>query len=168
MLAQARLGPGRIHHCMRSIGQSELALDLMCERAQERKTFGKHLHEYANVADDIAESRIEIDQARLLVLKTAWMIDEVGAKAARKEISMIKALVPRMQCKITDRAMQIFGAMGLSPDTPLPDLYSWARAIRYADGPDEVHLRGVARLEIRASAENLGQAARYLTLPDRL
>jgi acyl-CoA dehydrogenase len=168
MLAQARLGPGRIHHCMRSIGQSELALDLMCERSQERKTFGKHLHEYSNVADDIAESRIEIDQARLLVLKTAWMIDEVGAKAARKEISMIKALVPRMQCNITDRAMQVFGAMGLSPDTPLPDLYSWARAIRYADGPDEVHLRGVARMEIKASREKLGQAARYLTLPERL
>jgi acyl-CoA dehydrogenase len=168
MLAQARLGPGRIHHCMRSIGQAELALELMCERAQERKTFGKYLHEYSNIADWIAQSRIEIDQARLLVLKTAWMIDEVGAKAARKEISMIKALVPKMQCEITDRAMQVFGAMGLSPDTPLSDLYAWARAIRYADGPDEVHLRGVARLEIRASQERQGQAAKYMTLPERL
>jgi len=167
-LAQARLGPGRIHHCMRSIGQTELALELMCERAQERKTFGKHLFERDNVADMIAESRIEIDQARLLVLKTAWMIDEVGTREARKEISMIKALVPRMQTTVIDRAMQVFGAMGMSPDTPLADLYTWGRALRYADGPDAVHLRSIARLELKQSRETLGDAARYLNIPDRL
>lgn len=119
MMAQARLGPGRIHHCMRSIGMAELALELMVERCQERKAFGKYLQQYSNVADWIAESRIEIEQARLLVLKTAWMIDEVGAKAARKEISMIKALVPRMHINVVDRAIQVYGAMGLTPDTPL-------------------------------------------------
>jgi acyl-CoA dehydrogenase len=167
-LAQARLGPGRIHHCMRSIGQCELALELMCERAQERKTFGKYLHERDNVADMIADSRIEIDQARLLVLKTAWMIDEVGTREARKEIAMIKALVPKMQTRIVDRAMQVFGAMGMSPDTPLADLYTWGRALRYADGPDAVHLRSIARMEIKASRESLGEAARYLTVPERL
>ncbi|MCC3306743.1 acyl-CoA dehydrogenase family protein [Sneathiella sp. HT1-7] len=168
MMAQARLGPGRIHHCMRSIGQCEVALELMCERSQERKTFGKYLSEHGSVAENIALSRIEIEQARLLVLKTAYLIDTVGARSARKEISMIKALVPAMQCRIADRAMQAFGAMGLSPDTPLADIYSWGRALRYADGPDEVHLRGIARMETKKSAENLGEAARYLTLPERL
>ncbi len=165
MMAQARLGPGRIHHCMRSIGQCEVALELMCERAQERKTFGKYLHEHGGVAEDIAQSRIEIEQARLLVLKAAYMIDTVGAKAARKEIAMIKALVPPMQCRIADRAMQIFGAMGISPDTPLADIYTWGRALRFADGPDQVHLRSIARMEIKKSAGNLGEAAKYLTLP---
>ncbi len=168
MMAQARLGPGRIHHCMRSIGQCEVALELMCERSQERRAFGKHLSEHGSVAENIALSRIEIEQARLLVLKTAYLIDTVGARSARKEISMIKALVPAMQCRIADRAMQTFGAMGLSPDTPLADIYTWGRALRYADGPDEVHLRGISRMEIKKSAENLGEAARYLTLPDRL
>ncbi len=167
MMAQARLGPGRIHHCMRSIGQCELALELMCERAQERKTFGKHLSERDNIAEWVARSRIEIDQARLLVLRTAWMIDEVGAREARREIAMIKALIPAMQCRITDRAMQVFGAMGLSPDTPLADLYTWGRALRYADGPDEVHFQSIARMEFKKSAEHLGQAARYMTLPKR-
>ncbi len=168
MMAQARLGPGRIHHCMRSIGQSEVALELMCERSLERKTFGKFLNEHGSVAENIALSRIEIEQARLLVMKTAYLIDTVGARAARKEISMIKALVPAMQCRIADRAMQVFGAMGISPDTPLADIYTWGRALRYADGPDEVHLRGIARMEVKKAGENLGEAARYLTLPDRL
>jgi len=167
MMAQARLGPGRIHHCMRSIGQSELALELMCARAQERKTFGRNLSDRDNISEWVARSRMEIDQARLLVLRTAWMIDNVGAKEARKEISMIKAIIPDMQCRITDRAMQVFGAMGMSPDTPLGDLYTWGRALRYADGPDEVHLRGIARMEFKDSAERLGEAARYLTPFDR-
>ena len=167
-LAQARLGPGRIHHCMRSIGQCELALELMTARAQERKTFGRYLHEHGAVADWIALSRCEIDQARLLVLKTAWMIDNLGAKAARGEIAMIKAIVPRMQTTILDRAMQTFGAMGISPDTPLADLWTRGRELRFADGPDEVHLRSIARHEIRRSRDNLGAASAYLTPPERL
>ena len=164
-LAQARLGPGRIHHCMRTIGQCELALDLMCQRAQERKTFGRYLHEHGPVAEWIALSRCEIEQARLLVLKTAWMIDTLGAKAAAGEISMIKAVAPRMQTTILDRAMQTFGAMGLSPDTPLADLWTWGRALRFADGPDEVHLRAIARREIARSRKNLGSTAAFLTPP---
>jgi acyl-CoA dehydrogenase len=166
-LAQARLGPGRIHHCMRSIGASELALELMTARSQERKTFGKHIYEHGAVSDWIARSRIEIDQARLLVLKTAWMIDNVGAKKARKEISMIKALVPRLHTTVVDRAMQTFGAMGISPDTPLADHWTWGRALRLADGPDEVHLRAIARAEIRESRGRLADMAAYLTPPLR-
>ncbi|SIT44207.1 Acyl-CoA dehydrogenase [Paraburkholderia piptadeniae] len=166
-LAQARLGPGRIHHCMRSIGAAELALELMIERAQERKTFGKYLHQHGTVGEWIAKSRIEIDQARLLVLKTAWLIDEVGAKAARKEISMIKALIPQLHTTVCDRAMQVFGAMGVSPDTPLADHWTWGRALRYADGPDEVHLQAIARMEIKASKETLGACAAYLNVPPR-
>ena len=164
-LAQARLGPGRIHHCMRTIGQCELALDLMCARAQERKTFGKYLHEHGVVAEWIALSRCEIEQARLLVLKTAWMIDHLGAKAAAGEISMIKAVAPRMQTQILDRAMQTFGAAGLSPDTPLADLWTMGRALRFADGPDEVHLRAIARRELKRSRENFAAAAAFLTPP---
>ncbi len=166
-LAQARLGPGRIHHCMRSIGAAELALDLMIERSAERKTFGKYLHEHGAVAEWIARSRIEIDQARLLVLKTAWMIDEVGAKAARKEISMIKALVPTLHTTVLDRAIQVFGAMGLTPDTPLADHYTWGRCLRFADGPDEVHLQSIARMEIKSAKERAPIMADYLTPPPR-
>ncbi len=164
-LAQARLGPGRIHHCMRTIGQCELALELMIERAQERMTFGKYLHEHGPVAGWIALSRCEIEQARLLTLKTAWMIDTLGAKAAATEISMIKAIAPRMQTTILDRAIQTFGAMGLSPDTPLADLWTWGRALRFADGPDEVHLRTIARREIARSRKNFGAVAAFLTPP---
>lgn len=167
-IAQARLGPGRIHHCMRSIGQAELALELMCERAPDRKTFGSPLHQHGVVAEWIARSRIEIDQARLLVLKTAWLIDRYGAKGAAKEISMIKAIVPKMQTEVVDRAMQTFGAMGFTPDTPLFDLWAWGRALRMADGPDEVHLRSVARQEMRESADRRGSAAAYLTPPEVL
>jgi len=167
-LAQARLGPGRIHHCMRSIGQCELALELMCERSQERKTFGKYLHEHGVVGEWIARSRCEIEQARLLVLKTAWLIDTQGAKAARHEISMIKAIVPELHTTVFNRAIQTFGAMGLSPDTPLATLWTWGRALHIVDGPDEVHLRTIARQEIRRSRENLGAGAAYLTVPERL
>ena len=167
-LAQARLGPGRIHHCMRSIGQCEVALELMCERAQERKTFGKHLHEHGVVADWIARSRCDIEQARLLVLKTAWLIDTHGTKAARHEISMIKAVVPEVHTTVVNRAIQCFGAMGLSPDTPLATMWTWGRALHIVDGPDEVHLRTIARQEIKRSRETLGAAAAYLTVPERL
>ncbi len=165
-MAQARLGPGRIHHCMRSIGMAELALELAVDRAQERKAFGKYLQQYSTVSEWIARSRLEIDQARLLVLKTAWMIDKVGARAARKEISMIKAVVPTMHTSVVDRAIQIFGAMGLSPDTPLADLYTGGRALRFADGPDEVHLRSIAKMEIKGRQQRLGESAAYLTAPD--
>ncbi len=164
-LAQARLGPGRIHHCMRSIGAAELALELMLDRAQSRHTFGKPLNQHGTVGEWIARSRIEIEQARLLVLKAAWMIDKVGAKAARKEISMIKALVPTVLTNVCDRAMQVFGAMGVSPDTPLADHWTWGRALRYADGPDEVHLQAIARMEIKTGTPGL--AASYLTVPPR-
>jgi len=166
-MAQARLGPGRIHHCMRSIGQAELALSLMIDRSLERKTFGKYLHEQGVIQEMIANSRCEIDQARLLVLRTAWLIDKQGVKAARNTIAMIKVVVPRMQLAVIDRAIQCFGAMGLSPDTPLPDLWTMGRALRIADGPDEVHLRSIARSEIKAGREKYGATQRYLSGPDR-
>ena len=164
-LAQARLGPGRIHHCMRSIGAAEMALSLMVERAQERKTFGKYLSDQGVIREWIAKSRLEIEQARLLTLKAAWKIDKEGAKAARNEIALIKVVAPNVHAEVTDRAMQVFGAMGMTPDTPLADSYTWARALRYADGPDEVHLQAIARTEIKAS--NRGMSAQWLTPPDR-
>jgi acyl-CoA dehydrogenase len=167
-IAQARLGPGRVHHCMRSIGQCELALELMCDRAAERRAFGVYLHQHGTVAEWIALSRIEIEQARLLVLKAAWLMDRDGPKAAAREISMIKALVPRMQTTICDRAIQTFGAMGLSGDTPLAMLWTWGRLLRFADGPDEVHLRSVAKQEMRRSSEHRGASAAYMVPPANL
>ena len=162
-LAQARLGPGRIHHCMRTIGQCELALDLMGERALERKAFGKRLADQANVRDWIAESRIEIDQARLLVLRAADRIDREGNRAARVDVSAIKVLAGRLQTRVLDRAMQVFGAMGLTNDTPLAQLWSWGRALRFIDGPDEVHLGVVAKAELARIQQNAGANAPYYT-----
>jgi acyl-CoA dehydrogenase len=167
-LAQARLGPGRIHHCMRSIGQCELALELMCARARERETFGRKLHQHGTVAEWIALSRMEIDQARLLVLRAAWLIDQQGNRAARNDVSMIKVVVPRLQTTVLSRAMQVYGAMGLTPDTPLAFLWSWGRALQFIDGPDEVHLRSVARAEVRRQEANRVDAASYLTPPEVL
>ncbi len=164
-LAQARLGPGRIHHCMRSIGQCELALELMCARAREREAFGRKLHEHGTVGEWIALSRMEIDQARLLVLRSAWLIDREGNRAARNDVSMIKVVVPRLQTTVLTRAMQVYGAMGLTPDTPLAFLWSWGRALQFIDGPDEVHLRGVARHELKRQAATHDQVAAYLTPP---
>jgi acyl-CoA dehydrogenase len=155
MMAQARLGPGRVHHCMRSIGQAELALELMVARALERNTFGRRLSEHGVIEDWIAQSRIEIEQARLLVLKTAWLIDTAGAEAARREVSLIKAVVPMMLTQVADRAMQTFGAMGTGPDTPLAEIWTEGRALRIADGPDEVHKRAIARLEVMSLREHL-------------
>jgi acyl-CoA dehydrogenase len=148
-LAQARLGPGRIHHCMRTIGQCELALELMRERLLSRSAFGQKLSDYANNQDLVAESRLEIDQARLLCLRAAWLMDTEGNKAARVDVSAIKIVAARLQTRVVDRAMQVFGAMGLSNDTPLAYLWTWGRALRFIDGPDEVHLRNVARAELR-------------------
>lgn len=166
-LAQARLGPGRIHHCMRLIGQAELALEMMTERALERKTFGKYLHEQGVIQEMIARSRCEIDQARLLVLKAAWMIDKLGSKSARNEIAMIKVVVPQMQLTVINRAIQVFGAMGLSPDTPLPQLWTMGRSLQIADGPDQVHLRAIGRAQIRQAQEGPRKTFLYFTSPDR-
>jgi acyl-CoA dehydrogenase len=167
-MAQARLGPGRIHHCMRTIGQCELALALMCERTLERHAFGKHLSDFANVQEWIAESRLEIDQARLLVLRTAWMLDERDSRDSRTDVSAIKVLAARLQTRVVDRAMQVFGAMGLSPDTPLAWFWTWGRAMHLLDGPDEVHLRAIARHELEHARENLGHLTAYFTTPEQL
>ncbi len=167
-LAQARLGPGRIHHCMRSIGQCELALELMCARARERETFGKKLHEHGTVAEWIALARQEIDQARLLVLRAAWRIDREGNRSARNDVAMIKVVVPRLQTTVLTRAMQVYGAMGLTPDTPLALLWTWGRALQFVDGPDEVHLRTIARHEMKRQEAHHARAADYLTPPEVL
>jgi acyl-CoA dehydrogenase len=161
-LAQARLGPGRVHHCMRTIGQCELALELMCERVLERQMFGRRLSDYANIQDWIAESRMEIDQARLLVMRAAWLMDTRGNKAAHVDVSAIKVVAANLQTRVADRAIQVFGAMGLTDDTPLALLWAWGRALRFIDGPDEVHRRVVARQELKQARGNLGRAADYL------
>ncbi len=148
-IAQGRLGGGRVHHCMRLIGVAERSLELMIERAKTRVAFGKTLAEQGVVKNWIAEARIEIEQARLLVLKTAWMMDTVGNKTARKEIAMIKAVVPQMALKIIDRAIQAHGGAGVSQDFPLANLWIYARSLRLADGPDEVHLESIARMELK-------------------
>ena len=148
-IAQGRLGPGRIHHCMRTIGQAERSLELACRRARERVAFGKPLSEQGVIKKQIADSRMEIDQARLLTLYAAWRMDTVGSKEARKEIGMIKVVAPQMACRVIDRAMQIHGGGGVSDDFYMAWAYAWARTLRLADGPDEVHTDQVARLELR-------------------
>ncbi len=152
LIAQARLGPGRIHHCMRTIGAAERALELMCARAASRVTFGQPLAERANVQDWIAESRIEIDMARLLTLKAAWLMDTVGNKHARTEIAAIKVAAPNVALKVIDRAIQVHGGGGVSDDFPLASMYAHLRTLRLADGPDEVHKRSIARTELRKVA----------------
>jgi acyl-CoA dehydrogenase len=147
-IAQGRLGPGRIHHCMRLIGMAERAVALMCRRVVERHPFGRPLSEQGVVREWIARSRLEIEQARLLTLKAAWLMDTVGNKAARGEIAMIKIVAPSMAARVIDRAIQAFGGAGVSQDTPLAQHYAHARALRLADGPDEVHLASLARLEL--------------------
>jgi acyl-CoA dehydrogenase len=149
MISQARLGPGRIHHCMRSIGMAERALELMCRRAQERVTFGKSVAENANIQDWIAESRIELEMIRLLTMKTAWLMDTVGNRHARVEIAAIKVAAPQVALKVIDRAIQVHGGGGVSDDFPLAGMYAHQRTLRLADGPDEVHKRTIAQRELR-------------------
>lgn len=147
-IAQARLGPGRIHHCMRAIGAAERCLDLMVQRSQARHAFGRPLSEQGVIREWIAESRIRLEQARLLVLKTAWLIDNVGTKEARTEIAAIKVVAPQVLVYVADRAVQLFGAAGFTEDFPLASLYAMGRWLQIADGPDEVHRRSVAGAEL--------------------
>ena len=157
-MAQARLGPGRVHHCMRTIGQCELALELASGRTLERQAFGKYLSDFSNVQEWLAESRIEIDQARLLIFHAAWALDQRTEDAAqlRARVAAIKVVAARLQTRVMDRAMQVFGAMGLSPDTPLAYFWTWGRALHLMDGPDEVHLRTVARYELVQARARMG------------
>ncbi|NHN56799.1 acyl-CoA dehydrogenase [Calidifontibacter sp. DB0510] len=156
MIAQSRLGPGRIHHCMRAIGVAERALDLMIDRAASRTTFGQPIASRGNIQDWIAEARIEIEQLRLLTLKAAWMMDTVGNKVARTEIAAIKVAAPTMALKIIDRAIQVHGGAGVSNDFPLAQMYAGMRTLRLADGPDEVHKMTIARWELQRRAEKTG------------
>ena len=147
-IAQARLGPGRIHHCMRAIGVAERALELICQRAVSRVAFGKPLASQGVIQQQIAESRMAIEQARLLTLKAAWLIDNFGVKAARTEVAAIKVIAPRVALEVLDRAIQVHGGGGVSDDFPLAEMWAGMRALRIADGPDEVHVRSVARAEL--------------------
>lgn len=169
-MAQTRLGPGRVHHCMRTIGQCELALELALDRTLERHTFGKYLSEYSNVQNWIAESRIEIDQARLMVLYVAWALDQGTLPTAqlRSKIAAIKVIAAGLQSRVVERAMQAFGAMGLSPDTPLAQFWTWGRAMHLMDGPDEVHLRTVARHELAQARVRQASSAAYFTTPEQM
>src|SRR6185312_7342864 len=158
-IAQARLGPGRIHHCMRAMGVAERALALMVDRARNRVAFGKPLADQGVVREEIAKSRNEIDQARLLCEKAAWTIDQHGNKAAHLLVSQIKAVAPTVACEVIDRAIQVHGAAGVSDDAGLARMYSWHRAMRIFDGPDEVHMRTVARAEIGGEKSAFAAAA---------
>ena len=147
-IAQGRLGPGRIHHCMRSIGVAERALEAMCKRVEEREAFGRKLSQFDSIRKNIARSRLEIEQARLMTLKAAHMMDTVGNKVARQEIAMIKVIAPEMALKVVDRAIQVHGALGVCQDTFLASAWANLRTLRLADGPDEVHLDSIAKLEL--------------------
>ncbi|MEV6945364.1 acyl-CoA dehydrogenase family protein [Streptomyces sp. NPDC051172] len=149
LVSRGRLDPGRIHHAMRDIGMAECALALLVDRAASRVAFGKRLADQANAQDAVAQSRIEIDQARLHVYHAAWLIDQYGAKGARSEISAIKVAAPAMATRVIDRAIEAFGGAGVSDDTPLAYFYAWARVLRIVDGPDAVHRRTVARMETK-------------------
>jgi acyl-CoA dehydrogenase len=152
-IAQARLGPGRIHHCMRSIGTAERALELMCKRVQKRVAFGQKLADMGSIRQDIARSRIDIDQARLLTMRAAYMMDTVGNKDAKQAIAAIKVMAPSMALRVIDRAMQAHGGMGVCQDTFLAAAWANQRTLRFADGPDEVHMDQIARLELRKHRE---------------
>ena len=158
-ISQGRLGPGRIHHCMRSIGSAEKALKLLCERATQREAFGRPLYKLGGNIDVIADARMNIEQARLLTLKTAWMMDHTSPKEARVWISMIKTVVPNMALKVIDDAIQIHGGIGVSQDTPLAEMWSGQRTLRLADGPDAVHRMVVGRNEIKQYLAESGEVA---------
>lgn len=158
-IAQGRLGPGRIHHCMRAIGAAELALELMCERAAKRVAFGKPLAKLGGNLDVIANARIAVEQARLLTLKAAWMMDTVGVKAAMSEISQIKVVAPNVAQQVIDAAIQMHGGAGVSEDFPLTALYAYVRVLRIADGPDEVHRMLIGKLEMKKQLQRLGLQA---------
>jgi acyl-CoA dehydrogenase len=151
-IAQGRLGPGRIHHCMRLIGLAERSLELMCRRASSRVAFGKPVAAQGVTQERIAEARCQIEQARLLTLKAAWMMDVAGNKAAKAEIAMIKVVAPNMACRVIDWAMQAHGGAGMCQDFPLAYFYTAARTLRYADGPDEVHRNAIAKIELGRQA----------------
>jgi acyl-CoA dehydrogenase len=151
-IAQGRLGPGRIHHCMRLIGLAERALELMCKRASSRVAFGKPVSQQTVTQERIAEARCAIDQARLLTLRAAWMMDKAGNKAAQADIAMIKIVAPNMACQVIDWAMQAHGGGGMSQDFPLAYAYTLARTLRFADGPDEVHRNALAKMELGRQA----------------
>jgi acyl-CoA dehydrogenase len=151
-IAQGRLGPGRIHHCMRLIGLAERALALMCERASKRVAFGRSVAEQGVTRERIAEARCMIEQARLLTLKAAWMMDVAGNKSAKGEIAMIKVVAPNMACQVIDWAIQVHGGAGVSDDFPRAYYYAQARTLRFADGPDEVHRNAIAKLELARHA----------------
>jgi len=156
-IAQSRLGPGRMHHCMRAIGAAERGLDLLCERALDRVTFGRRLAERSNIGDWIAESRVELEMARLLVLKAAWLIDTAGGREARREIAAIKLAAPAAALRVLDRAIQVHGGAGVSDDTPLAALWAHVRTLRILDGPDEVHKMTLARGELRRFDPEFGR-----------
>ena len=158
-ISQGRLGPGRIHHCMRSIGSAEKALELLCERATEREAFGRPLYKLGGNIDIIADARMNIEQARLLTLKTAWMMDHTSPKEARIWISMIKTVVPNMALKVIDDAIQMHGGIGVSQDTPLAEMWSGQRTLRLADVPDAVHRMVVGRNEIKQYLAEAGEVA---------
>jgi acyl-CoA dehydrogenase len=157
-IAQGRLGPGRIHHCMRSIGVAERAVELMCRRVQNRTAFGRPLADQGTIRADIAESRMEIEQARLLTMKAASMMDAVGNKAARNELAMVKVVVPRMTLRVLDRAIQAHGAAGVCDDFPLAAMWAHTRTLRLADGPDEVHREAIARTELKKGSVQMSPA----------
>ncbi|NJK84369.1 MAG: acyl-CoA dehydrogenase, partial [Saprospiraceae bacterium] len=151
-IAQGRLGPGRIHHCMRLIGMAQRSLELMCDRVSKRVAFGRAIADFSSIRQDVALSKCEIEQARLLTLSTADMMDKAGNKGAKDLIAMIKIVAPNMTQRVVDRAIQSFGGMGLSSDTPLANYFAWARVIRLADGPDEVHMYQLGKNIIKALA----------------
>jgi acyl-CoA dehydrogenase len=159
VIAQDRLGPGRIHHCMRAIGTAERAVQMMCDRANSREAFGEKLADKQFVQDMIAKSRMEVDQARLLTLLAAWKMDTAGKRAARQEISMIKVVAANMVMDVLDRAIQVHGALGMSDDTPLAGMWRYSRMLKVADGPDEVHKMVIARRELNRAAKRAQQAA---------